>query len=156
MIVASWSLELPLELDHAGQLGHLVEDPPELEHLLVVLGDHHPRPAVVEDVDHVAVDRARVDRGRRRAGAQDGEVRQDPLEPGARHDRDRLLGADADRHQPGGHRGHEVAGVVPGRLPPLVAHRVVVGHRLAAGGDALAEQVGQGGRPRQDRVGVHG
>src|SRR3954452_7819491 len=149
-------LELALQLDDPCQLWHLVEDAPQLEDLLVVLGDHHPGAAVVEDVDHVAVDGARVDRGRGRAGAHDGEVGQDPLEARARHDRDRLLRADADRDQARRHRVDEVAGVVPGGLSPLLAHGIVVGHSFPARGDALPEQVGHRCGSGDDRVGGDG
>ena len=76
------------DLEQVRQLGLALG---ELGDLLVVLGEDDPALGVAEDVRRVLGVRGRVDRGRRRAGAHDGEVGEDPLVAGAGGDADPLL-----------------------------------------------------------------
>ena len=99
----------------------------QLGDLAVVLGERDHGPGVGQDVGDVLGVGGRVDRGGGRAGAQDREVGEHPVDPGGGDQRDPLLGLDAEVQQPGGEVLHPLAGLAPGDRLPAVADRPAVG-----------------------------
>ena len=93
-----------VEADHPVPVGGAVEDHDllevrelglvrlELGDLVVVLGEHDGALGVGQDVGDVLGHRRGIDRRGGAARAHDGEVGEDPLDPGAGGDADALLG----------------------------------------------------------------
>ena len=124
------------DLEQVRQLGLALG---ELRDLVVVLGEDDAALGVAEDVRRVLGVRGRVDRGRRRTGAHDGEVGEDPLVAGVGGDADPLLHLDAQREQPGSQPGHLVAGLLPGDRGPRLTLGVAVGLGVRRGFHPVVE-----------------
>ena len=71
-----------------------------LGRLLLVGGQHHPGPAVGQDVADLAGRQGGIDGHRHRPGGQGREVADDPFRAAVREDRDAVAGPDAERRQP--------------------------------------------------------
>ena len=110
-----------------GQVGQVSSALGELLQLGVVFGEDDPRFGVGEDVGGVFGVGARVDGGRRRAGAHDRQVGQDPLEPSRRGDPDPILGCDAQRQQSGCQGLHPFGRLLPGDRGPVAVGGVSEG-----------------------------
>ena len=89
-------VRVTVEQHDLGQIGQLAALLVEFLELTFVLGENDLGVGVGEDVGGVLGVRARVDGRRRRAGAQDRQVGQNPLEPGGRGDTDPVLGLDTE------------------------------------------------------------
>jgi hypothetical protein len=139
-----------VEGDHRGQVGQLVAVRLHLGDLLVVLGEDDPRARVAEDVGDVVGRRGGVDGGGGGAGAQDAEVGEDPLDPGAGGDRDPVLGLDAERQQAGGDLPHPLADLAPGQRLPAVADRIPERLPVRRGRDAIEHHPRHRRRPLLD------
>ncbi len=138
--------------DHMGQLGQLGALVAGLGELLGVLRDQHPAAGVGEDERRLLGVGLRVDGGRRRAGAQDAEVGEDPLDAGGGGERDPLLGPYAELDEARRDGVHPFGGLCPGERPPVVGplagrgrHGIAVGLGVRCGRHALQEE-GRHGR----------
>ncbi len=91
----------------------------ELVDLLLILCDDHAAAGVGDDERDVGggVGR-RIHRGGRAARAHRAEIREDPLVPRRRRERDAVLRFDAQGDQAGGDETYAVAGLLPGRARP--------------------------------------
>jgi hypothetical protein len=85
-----------------------------------VLGEHDLYVGVRHDERDVGRHRGRVDRGRRGGREYGGQVALDPLHPGARGDRDALLGLYAEGDQAGRPTARQFVEVPPAGGFPLV------------------------------------
>jgi hypothetical protein len=131
-----------VEGDHLGQAGQLGAAVAELGDLLVVLGEDHAGAGVAQDVGDVGRWRGGVHGGGGGTGAEDAEVGQDPVEPGARRDPDPVLRLDAERQQPGGDGPHPLAHLAPVERLPAVADRVAERLPVRRGGDPVEHHPG--------------
>jgi hypothetical protein len=93
---------------------------PQLVQLGRVLGEHDLHLGVRDDVGDVGRHRGRVDRGRRGGSEDGGQVALDPLHPGARRDRDALLGLYAEGDQARRPTARQFVEVPPAGGFPLV------------------------------------
>lgn len=105
-------------------LGQAVAHRTQLVGLLVILGDHHPAGSVTDDERALVCGAGRVDGSRRTAGGQHRKVGQDPLDAGARQDRDAILVAHTKAAQPPGEDPYLATHVTPDKRPPPVLGRI--------------------------------
>ena len=143
------------DLLDAGQRLALLD---ELGQLGAVLGDDEARAGVAEDEGDVLRVGRRVDRGGGAGREHDGEVGEDPLEPGRHRDRDALLGLETQREEAGSELGDPLATAPPAPgLPATARGGRAEGLAGGVGGDAgeeqrtqrrgrLRERLGRGGR----------
>lgn len=106
--------------DDMGQLGQLRALRAGLGELSGVLRDQHPAAGVGQDVGGLLGVGAGVDRGGGGAGAEHPEVGEDPLDAGVGGQRHPLLGAYAERDEPGGHGVDPLRGLGPADRLPVV------------------------------------
>lgn len=135
--------ECLLELGQPAELGPLARED-DLLPLVEVLAEHVAAPRVVQDVAHLVVAHALVDRDDDRRGARDREVGEDPLDPALRQDRDALAGLEAQLHgavrdPPGG-----VAVALPRHVLPRGAVAAPERGAIAALGGIAEELVDRG------------
>jgi hypothetical protein len=134
-----------------------VPDGEDLVDLLLVLGDQHLGPRVLQQVLDLGRRGGRVDADRDRPDALDPQVGQDPGRAVEAVDRHPVAGLDAERPQAEADRGGPVGVVGPRVLLPepevLLAHGDAVRHVLGPP-QQHGRQCGAGQRAGVDRGGV--
>ena len=138
-----------VDLDDRGQPGQFV---PMLEHLGrlgLVLGEDDLALGVGQDEGDVGVLGGRVDRRRGAAGADDGEIGQDPLDPGAGRDRHAIFLGDAERQQTGRQLESLVLGLRPGQRDPAFTLEIAKGLLVGRSGYLLEQHARDRRRTRR-------
>ena len=121
-------------------------DVPQLRGLAAVLGHHDTALRVSQDVLDIDGHRARVDGRRRGARAHHRQVDEDPLVPGAGHDRDPITGADAQRDETRSLAHDPFTRGAPGdRRPPTLGAGIPVRLRRRGPSDPLGHEPRDGG-----------
>src|SRR5882724_1801519 len=144
LVVAVPAQPARVGIDDVRDLGELVDHAQDLVDLLLVLGDHELRVAVIDHVQHFGEARVLVDADGCRARGLGGQLRDHPLRAVVADDRDLPAPLEPESDQPERELAHPLAVASPAGLAPdaevLLPQRRAVAEALRV----LQQELGKG------------
>jgi len=107
-----------IAVDDALYLRQFADHPEHLVHLLLVLGHHKCRVAMIDHIGHFSEIRVLIQAHRRPSVCLSGQLREHPLRAVVADDRDLVASLHSQRNQPEGKLAHPVAVLRPGEGLP--------------------------------------
>src|SRR5262249_11092732 len=131
-------------VDDMRDLGELLDHPQDLVHLLLVLGHHEPRVAVVDDVPDLGKRGILVDAHGGGPCRLRGQLGDQPLRPVVADDRDLAAALEAERRQPERQVADALAVAAPAGLPPDAQVLLPQRRAIAEPIGVLQQKLGEG------------